>query len=415
MTTYTQANRGSALIFALGFMTVVLIIALGVHTLVGVELRGAGTQRRRVVAEYLAEGALARTIGWFGTQGYVLPQPTLLISAVPVRLASNNNAVVLPTNHPNDYTDAAGAARRGVVTGYSSFLTSQSIGGGSYSVSASLMSTQPETWEVIASAQVGAVQRRVGGLLVRQQSSLFTDSLFGRDSVVINGKGLVDAYDSTRGPYGGSNRLPAGHVSSNGNIELVGNTTIDGNATPGPSMGVILSGNATVTGSTTPATAPRNPQPVTVPAGATKLGAIKLNGSKTTTLTAGTYEVSSISITANAQLIIDATAGPVRLYVTGAISAAGNGILNSSGSPQNLFIAQVGGSSVSYTGNADFFGSIYAPDSALALGGNSSLYGAFVGTSIDVSGNGAIHYDQSLRGGGGPGPLRLVAQWNLLS
>jgi Tfp pilus assembly protein PilX len=414
--TSTRNDRGSALLFALGFMTVVLVIALGVHTLVGIELRAAGTQRRRVAAEYLAEGALARSIGWFNTTGYRVPQTSLLTAAVPVSLAANNNPVVLPSNHPNGYTDAGGAARSEVVTSFNASLTSQSVGGGSYSVTASLMNTAPETWEVVANAQQGGVQRRVGGLLIREQTSFFNSALFGSDSLSLNGNANTDAYDSTKGAYGGSNRTANGDIGSNGNITLKGNATINGNATAGPNMTTTMTGNAAVTGSTTPASTVRSLDAVSVPAGTTDLGAIGLSGNHTQTLTSGTYVASSISIGGDAKLIIDASSGPVNIYVTGAISAAGNGIANGSGNPQNLFIAQVGGGDVTYSGNLEFFGSIYAPSSALTLNGNATLYGAFVGKSISSNGNGAIHYDQSLQNlSGPPGPLRLVAQWNLLS
>jgi len=132
-------TRGSALIFALGFMTVVLVIALGIHSLVGVELRSSGAQRRRVAATYLAKGGLARAIGWFRSAGYRLPQATLFTNAVPVKLASNNAAVLLPGNHPDKYTDTGGTSRNGVVSSFNSYLTSQTVGGGKYSVTASLM------------------------------------------------------------------------------------------------------------------------------------------------------------------------------------------------------------------------------------------------------------------------------------
>jgi hypothetical protein len=220
--------------------------------------------------------------------------------------------------------------------------------------------------------------------------------------------------DVQLGGYGGSNKFSSGNVRSNGNITLNGNAQIRGDAIPGPGMTVTMNGGSSVTGLTTPAQTPRTLVPVTIPGGAVNLGAIDLSGNATQTLTAGTYLATSISITGNASLVINAAGGPVNIFVTGSIAVGGNGISNSSGLPQNLALSQSGGANVSFSGNASFYGTVYAPDSALSINGNGQLYGGFVGRSIAQNGNGAIHYDQILRTiPGPPGPLELVAQWTL--
>ena len=411
-----SARRGSALVFALGFMTVVLIIALGIHTLVTTQLRAAGTLRQRTTAQYLGEGGVQRAAAWFKTQGYTLPSATQLTATVPVKLSGNNNPVVLPSNHPDSYTDAGGASKSGVVKAYNGVLTGQAIGGGRYSVTASLIVSNPETWELLATGTVGKVSQQVGGLLVRQSQSLFQDGVFGRDSIQMSGNGYTDAYDSSKGAYGPSNRTNDGNIRSNGGVALSGNATIGGNAVPGPGQKVTMAGNAKVTGSTTPAAAPAAYAPVTVPGGATNLGTLSLSGNKKRTLTAGTYVVSSISITGNAKLIINASGGPVNLYVTGAISVAGNGIANSTNLPQNLMIYQSGSNGISFSGNADFYGTLYAPESPLAISGNGNMYGAFVASSLQNSGNGGVHFDQALKAiPGGPGTFKLTSMWTLPS
>ncbi|MCK6553048.1 hypothetical protein L6Q96_00450 [Candidatus Binatia bacterium] len=409
-------TRGSALVFALGFMSVVLIIALGIHTLVTTQLRAAGTLRQRATAEYLAEGGVQRATAWFKTQGYSLPSATQLTATVPVNLTSNSKPVTLPGNHPNNYTDTGGLAKSGVVTAYNGSLTGQSVGGGRYSVNAALIATNPETWELLATGTVGKVSRQVGGLLVRQSQPLFQDGLFARDSVQISGNAYTDSYDSKKGAYGPSNRTNDGNMRSNGSMALSGNATIGGNAIPGPSQKVSLSGNAKVTGSTTPAASPAAYAPVTVPGGITNLGALSLSGNKKRTLTAGTYLVSSISITGNAQLIINAAAGPVNLYVTGSISVAGNGIANGSQLPSNLMIYQSGSKGIGFSGNADFYGTVYAPESPLMVSGNGNMFGAFVASTLQNSGNGGIHFDQALKSiPGGPGVVKLTSMWTLPS
>jgi Tfp pilus assembly protein PilX len=418
MTPAAANQRGSALIFAMGFMVVVLVIATGTHNLVLSQLQSSGALRRRVTAEYLAQAGVARTIGWFNTQNYQLPQASSLTATVPAKLTSNSTAVVLPSNHPTSYTDALGTSKSNVVASYNSFVTAQGTSAGTFSVVASLLDSAPETWEIVATGLSGTVQRQVGALLVRpQNSSQFTSGLFGLTGVTLSGTGSIDSYDASVGAYGGANILKNGTVVSNGNVTLSGSAIVKGDAVPGPGKAVNLSGTASVTGATTPAASARTLPALTIPAGAVNLGAINLSGIATQTLTAGTYKASSMSITNSGKLIIDASGGAVNLFVTGAISAAGAGIVNGSGLPKNFSLAQIGGANVTISNSSDFFGTVYAPDSALSMPGDSVLYGGFIGKSINVPNSSRIHFDQSLRTlpGGSGGPLKLVAKWTLPS
>ena len=45
--------------------------------------------------------------------------------------------------------------------------------------------------------------------------------------------------------------------------------------------------------------------------------------------------------------------------------------------------------------------SLYAPQSAVTIGGNGSFYGAIVGGSVNMSGTSSIHYDLSLAAASG--------------
>ena len=408
-----RSQRGSALILALGFMVVVLVIAAGVHGYVTGQLRASGAQGRRVAADYLARGAVARAFGWFGAQNYQLPDVRTLRAAVPAVLRIGNQPVVLPTQHPDSYTDALGKTRTGVLRSYQSFLTAQTTSVGTYSVTASLMNIMPEIWDVVATAQVGEVRRQAGAILHRRRDSLFPGALFGRDRVHIGGSAVVDSYDSSAGPYGGTNLASDGDVSSNGSIDVGGSAIVKGDAMPGPSGSVAIGGSAQITGLTDPATSARQLPAVTLPDNLINQGAITLNGTQVLTLATGNYLVSSINITANAKLVVDAAGGPVNLYVTGAVSIGGQGIVNTSAIASNLFLSMTGNQDFKLTGNADFYGSVYAPDSNLFLSGGGQMFGGFVGASVDnLNGNGHFHYDQALNSiPGPPGPLRMVSRW----
>ncbi|MBX3023742.1 hypothetical protein KF840_02420 [bacterium] len=397
------------MVFALGFLVVLLVIAAGVHGLVLRQIQASGRDRQRLAAEALAQGAIARAVRWFDSADYRLPASSLVTAGVPVKLAANSAAVILPGNHPDAYKDLLGQARTGMVASYKKSLSQQALGAGTYSVESSLIAYQPETWEVVATATVGTTQRRVGALLVRSQASLFTAALFGAEYVSIGGNGVTDGYDASLGGYGGSNVFNTGDVGSNGDITLGPNAVIKGNAIAGPNGSAT---GGTVSGLRQQSAATRLLPAAAVPAGAVNLGAIKLSGGAKQTLTAGTYVATSLDISGGASLTADVSKGPIALYVTGAASIGGNGIVNTSGLPSNFSLVQVGGAAVTYSGNSTFAGTIYAPQSTLSLNGNGVLYGAFDGNAISMVGNATIHFDQSLRTVmSTPGPLRLTAQW----
>ncbi|MBI4518255.1 MAG: hypothetical protein HY699_20840 [Deltaproteobacteria bacterium] len=408
-------QRGSATAVALGISTVLLVVGAGTAGYVVDQLRATGASRQRAAAFYLADAGIAQATAWFANQNYTLPATgTSLNNVVPVTLAGSNTAVVLPATHPNSYTDYAGQQQSDVVTSYNSTVTGQTLGAGSFSVTATLISLQPEQWELLATGQQGGAQQRVGALLRRDPANPFSNALFGRQSVTLNGNAATDSYDSTLGNYGGANVSQNGHVRSNGPVTLNGNATVKGNAMPGPNNVVTLNGNAAVTGSTTAAKQPMTLGAAQVPAGTTYLGSINLSGNSAMTLNPGTYTAASISLSGNASLTINNAAGPVYLYVTGTVSASGNGIATGSNDSTRFILYQIGGSSVAIVGNGLFRGGVYAPDSNLAVSGNGDLYGSFVGNQISINGNGGIHYDQKLQSiTGPPGPLLTVSWWRL--
>ena len=65
---------------------------------------------------------------------------------------------------------------------------------------------------------------------------------------------------------------------------------------------------------------------------------------------------------------------------------------------------------LSYNGNAQFIGTIYAPQAAVSLGGTTDAMGAFVVNSMALNGSLGIHYDEALRGNPKEGRY-LVASW----
>jgi hypothetical protein len=95
--------------------------------------------------------------------------------------------------------------------------------------------------------------------------------------------------------------------------------------------------------------------------------------------------------------------GTAVFYIDGpsSINAAGNTAIDASGRPENLWIYGTSTlTGITFSGNAQFTGVIYAPEANIKLngGGNNNLdiAGSVVVNSITVGGHFALHYDEYL-------------------
>jgi len=96
------------------------------------------------------------------------------------------------------------------------------------------------------------------------------------------------------------------------------------------------------------------------------------------------------------------------VYVGGTANIAGGGVVNGTGLPQNFtYYGLPSNKVITYSGGADFVGTINAPQADFGVGGGSSVYGAVICNSFGCSGGSSVHYDQSLRGGG----IFLITSW----
>ena len=86
----------------------------------------------------------------------------------------------------------------------------------------------------------------------------------------------------------------------------------------------------------------------------------------------------------------------VKIYIRGTGDFAGQGIMNASGVASNLQLYGLGTSNLSFTGKNDFYGTVYAPEADVYLGGNVDYFGAVFGGSVTLGGNTNFHYDEKL-------------------
>jgi hypothetical protein len=233
-----------------------------------------------------------------------------------------------------------------------------------------------------------------------------------RDSIMFNGEGTLDGYDSSVGPYSAATAF-ATAMATNSNITLTGNTVIKGDASPGVTGTLTKNSNDTITGSTAKLTTALDFPPVSAGAYATVndnaiLPAANFVGgnltiSGTVKLVAGTYYVQTF--TANANSILDMTLanGPVIIYVNGNVDLKGKEIKTYQNRAANFRIyVTKANTTVKIPMDGKLYVAIMAPESAITMGGNNTIdiFGVLVGKSILLEGNTNIHADKRAIDGG---------------
>lgn len=238
--------------------------------------------------------------------------------------------------------------------------------------------------------------------------------LVGIESVTITGNPRTDSYRSDEGPYSPSRARSSGSVCSDGPIDVIGNALVRGDANPGRGYETTIIGNAQVTGSTKPRSRPLNLPPVEIgdvefindnnliaghgrgrgpsrsPLDADRNFSLTHNSSYD--LFPGTYYLNNLTLTGQSTLNVS---GPTMIYLTGNLETAGGRLANDTGLPGNLKIFMTGGTA-RIIGNVDLSAVIYAPNTDVTITGTGTLDGAVVGKTLDVQGNGDVHYDESL-------------------
>lgn len=322
--------------------------------------------------------------------------------------------------------------------------------------------TQPtviQTWRITGTGSLGGTRPatvEVSSVLERQVGSAHDFGVFATNGLCgaleFGGGALVDSYDSsnfTLNPTTGQpvTQAHSGRAGTNGNLQLNGNAAVMGTLST-PRVGVGNCKNGTVNALTGgianvtegliqlpqalqfPTPAPPNPAPPTTnqnissancaslgmvaptctgtagnlvldPQGGTMtFGNLILNSGATVHLKAGIYNVNSIQVNGNANLVIDT--GPVYLNVAGAgsdepISFEGGSVMNPTFNPAMFHILYAGTADVNIEGGATAAALLYAPNAHVSLEGGADFYGSIVGATVADSGGGQFHYDRRLR------------------
>jgi hypothetical protein len=136
---------------------------------------------------------------------------------------------------------------------------------------------------------------------------------------------------------------------------------------------------------------------------------LSVNSGGTLTLTGSTYFFSTITLSGNSILKVDAA---TKIYVTQASNLSGGGLSNTTGNPTNLQIFQhpyalpvgfvwdkkfpVPYNTMGFSGGSTTSLVVYAPYTNVSVTGNGDVFGAVVGDNINASGGAIFHYDEAL-------------------
>ena len=144
---------------------------------------------------------------------------------------------------------------------------------------------------------------------------------------------------------------------------------------------------------------------------------LNIAGNVTIVLT-GPANSDALSLTGQASINIPAGAS-LTIYTEGNINLTGNGVANGNNQPKAFSIISTNTSpittpTIDIKGNGALKAIVDAPNAAVKIVGNGDVMGSIVGKTIELTGNAAFHYDESLADLGTGNPFR-VSKWKELT
>jgi len=385
-----SARRGSALVMVTMAAAVLATLSFSI---LAVSLAGSKEQRgakERIRARYLCEAGLSDAV---------------------YDMACGGNGDVGSQQEPVDY------------------------GNGDYWVDTTNLGG--ELYQVVATGRESRAGARLELTLQRTTHNVFEWGAFGDEVLVMDSNARTDSYDATVGTYAsqavngsGSSAYAKsnGDVGSNGDITLNANVKVFGDSMAGVGGSTTIVGsNVTLSGTTTPQTevldlpeidvpliASSGPMNVTgtttvIPPGDHSWTNFTVQGSSKVTVTGpARLVIDNYHLKSNAQMVIDATNGPVEMYVYDDFILDSNTLLASTANmPVDLSVnllsdnvinpeVKVQLDIITFDSNAKMYGTIYAPSAIIDIDSNFELFGSLVARRVLLDSNSRIHYDESL-------------------
>ena len=131
---------------------------------------------------------------------------------------------------------------------------------------------------------------------------------------------------------------------------------------------------------------------------------IYLDNGETLTLTAGDYYITDIILKNGSTLEIDATSGPVNIYLSGVLDAqdgeleAKNGsVINNLSQPTDFSIFSNSSQDIIFKHSSDFKGMVYAPNAHVEMKNSSGVYGLIWGNTATIHNDGEFYFDEAIK------------------
>jgi hypothetical protein len=295
-----------------------------------------------------------------------------------------------------------------------------------------------------------------------KRRSYFAAGLVAKNGISFSGNNAsVDSWisdpdndDSTAAiPYSSGVRRDKGSVAASsitatvsvGNADIFGTVAVGSSSSaaisvgPTGKVGPFGTGNGVKDPASIATDFITNMENVTTPTGGTLLGSLgaTIGTAGTTTAWQVSHIERGLTVYGDVTLFLTAGAGTqainitgietltlaagatLKIYTAGDIRIAGNGVLNNNDSPETL---QIWGTSTSpaaqniqIAGNGALKAVVYAPNGKVQINGDGDVMGAIVGKEIELTGNAAFHYDESLAAMGGDTPFRVYKWREILS
>ncbi len=330
------------------------------------------------------------------------------------------------------------AMRQGLSGAIADDTTPARLGDGVVWVTATPVST--DVTRVVSSAMLGGARVSLESLVFHYLDPSFDVAIFASESLQISSNVLIDSYDPSLGSY--ASQLSAsgtGYVNdeavlqTNGDVQVGATSDIYGDIHPGTGGTLVTAGNATISGITEAMPEDRTLPPVITPA-------IPLSGSYAAsgavTLPPGDHGFTSFQVSvgasltvqgparlvvtdwkqaANSHLVLDASGGPIEIYVSGGfVTASNSSVSTPSQSAVDVALNLTGGPSqvAKFRSNGEFHGTIYAPGAEVVFSSNFELFGAVATRAMVLSSNVKIHYDEELHSDSPPTETYLSSSWS---
>lgn len=117
---------------------------------------------------------------------------------------------------------------------------------------------------------------------------------------------------------------------------------------------------------------------------------------KTLTLTSGNYYFSKFEMKNGSTLIINATNGPVNIYLSGPADLMNSGSVNPDGDPTDFNLFSNSSDTIVVANSAEFKGLIYAPYAWVDMKNSGDVFGAIWGSDVTIRNSANMFVDLSL-------------------